>query len=504
MQGRTWKNLTKERAVEIKEYLLELGGTEEEVKNPSEEWRIRFLDSTFTFYKSGTLYSTPSRSSDPLVLKTWSYIDSLFPRFVFPSRSFLIGLDETGKGEIIGHVVLAGVIFPENIFSKLGDIVSTADTKKKHDFAYWDDIFRRIDSFREYGFYYATQTIPPWDVDRYNLNKIMDITYQRILSGFLRKVDMSSCRIVVDDYGVGPTLGRFLNFLKNKGAEIVVEEGADERYLEVKVASLVSKREREEIIKRINENPDFQIDGLSVGSGNPNDTQTLNWLRKWHNSGRDWPWFVRRSYKTVREIEGEPEKPKQIPPLNEELLSKDFREEFDRGHLSVQSLSIVCPHCGSICKSATFAIYKEKGRGISGIKCLNCRKLIEHAGITLRYYCGYVVPDTNILIKGLISRDLESSRFFEGFTIVLPDIVRKEADRGKGKQELGKLAEFSSMGRIRLESAGKVEEIPENISGTARDERIVDAALQYNAILITSDQGVKAYANSKNVFYIFI
>jgi len=60
------------------------------------------------------------------------------------------------------------------------------------------------------------------------------------------------------------------------------------------------------------------------------------------------------------------------------------------------------------------------------------------------------------------------------------------------------------MGRIRLECAGKVEEIPENISGTARDERIVDTALQYNAILITSDQGVKAYANSKNVFYIFI
>jgi rRNA-processing protein FCF1 len=38
----------------------------------------------------------------------------------------------------------------------------------------------------------------------------------------------------------------------------------------------------------------------------------------------------------------------------------------------------------------------------------------------------------------------------------------------------------------------------------ARDEKIVDIALQYNAILITSDQGIRAYASSKGVFHIYI
>jgi len=484
--------------------LLILGGVEEEVRNPSEEWRVRLSDSTFTFYKKGTLYSTPSRALDSAVLDIWSYIDSLSPRFVSPSRDLLIGLDETGKGEVIGHVVLTGAILPKEIFFKLYDIVSTADTKRKHDFEYWDGVFKKIDSFREYGFQYEVQIIPPWEVDEYNLNKIMDITYQRILSKFMRNADMRSCRVVLDDYGVGPTLERFLNFLRNQGAEVIVEKEADERYLEVKVASLISKRTREENIKRINENPDYQIDGLSVGSGNPNDKRTIEWLKKWHESGRDWPWFVRRSYETVRKIEGKSEKYKQTPPLDERLLSKESLEEFDRGRLSIQSLAITCPHCGSICKSVTFAIYEDNGRKISGIKCPNCEKLIEHAGVTLRYYCGYVVPDTNIVIRGLISKDLESSCFFEGFTIVLPDVVRKEADKGKGKQELGKLAMFSSIGRIRLESPGKVEEISENISSTARDERIVDVALQYNAILITSDQGMRAYASSKGVFHIYI
>ncbi len=503
-RGRTWRNVAGERADEIKKYLLELGGTEEEVKNPSEEWRVKLSDSTFTFYKKGTLYSTPSSSSDPIVFEAWSHIDSLFPRFAPPTKSFLIGLDETGKGEIIGHVVLTGVIFPGEIFSELDRIVGPADTKKKHDFKYWDEIFMRIDAFRNRGFNNITQTVPPWEVDKYNLNKIMDITYQRILSEFLRKADMRSCRVVLDDYGIGPTLERFLNFLRKQGAEVIVEKGADETYLEAKVASLVSKRVREEAIKRINETPEFQIDGLSVGSGNANDEQTLNWLRKWHSSGREWPWFVRRSYKTVREIEGEPERPKQTPPLDERLLSREFLEEFEKGRLSIQSLSIVCPYCGAISKKVTFASYKEGGRRVSGIKCVNCKKLIENAGVTLRYYCGRIVPDANILIRGLISNDLKSSRFFEGFTVILTDVVRKEADKGKGKHEISELAKFSSMGRIRLESIGRVEDVPGDLSSTARDEKIVDAALELNAILVTSDQGIEGYASSKGVFYIFI
>jgi len=39
-------------------------------------------------------------------------------------------LDETGKGEVIGHTVLAGTIFPKKIFDKIIDLtVGPADTK---------------------------------------------------------------------------------------------------------------------------------------------------------------------------------------------------------------------------------------------------------------------------------------------------------------------------------------------------------------------------------------
>jgi len=107
MSGRRWKNIEHLTAEEIKDYLLRNGGEEREVKAPYEDWRVRFSDSTFTYYKSGTLYSTPSNSKDPAVFNAWQYIDSLVgSAYVLPSKDFLIGLDETGKGEVWGAPLL--------------------------------------------------------------------------------------------------------------------------------------------------------------------------------------------------------------------------------------------------------------------------------------------------------------------------------------------------------------------------------------------------------------
>jgi len=509
MSGRRWKNIEPSTSKEIKDYLLKNGGDEQEVKVPYEDWRVRFSDSTFTYYKTGTLYSTPSNYRDPAVFEAWSYIDSLVgSAYVLPTKEFLIGLDETGKGEVIGHTVLTGVIFPEEIFRDIDLLVGPADTKNKHSFEYWDNIFKRLDSLRDKGLDFIYEKIPPWHVDRYNLNKIMDVSYQRILSIFLRKVEISRCRIVLDDYGIGATLKRFLNFLTQQRAEVIVTTNSESSYLEAKTASLISKRQREAVIKAINENLDFRIDGLSVGSGNAGDSKTDAWLKAWWQRYKSWPWFVKRSFRNVRKIEGKKEKIKKIlPPIDEKLLSGRFIEGFNRGKLSVESLSLVCPYCGTILKSAEFAIFRKNGRDISGIKCTNkdCRKIIENAGITLRYYCGYILPDSNAVQRNVISKDLRTSRFFENFTVILSPVVRKECDgTPRGKKEFEELARFYSIGRIRLESIGKVIDVPDDLSNEERDERIIGNCVEYNAILLTGDKSMQAFASGRNVFTIYI
>jgi len=195
--------------------------------------------------------------------------------------------------------------FPEEIFKEIDLLVGPADTKNRHPFEYWDGIFKKLDSLRARGLDFVYEKIPPWHVDKYNLNKIMDVSYQKILSVFLRKTEISRCRIVLDDYGIG--LNRFLNFLQQQGAEVIVTANSESSYLEAKTASLISKRLREAVIKAINENPEFQINGLSIGSGNAGDPKTDKWLKAWWNKHKSWPWFVKKSFRNVRRIEGKTE-----------------------------------------------------------------------------------------------------------------------------------------------------------------------------------------------------
>lgn len=401
MQGRTWKNIESGTVNDIKSYLLSKGGVEDEAKGAYEAWRIRFCDSTFTFYQTGTLTTTPTKSQDPSVLEAWEHINSIVgSAYVLPTKDFLIGLDETGKGELIGHTVLSGVIFPKEIFAQLDLLIGPADTKDRHPFGYWDNIFHKLDNLRSSGLDFVIEKVTPWHVDRFNLNKIMDVSYQRILSILSRKAHINQCRVVLDDYNLGPTLKRFLNVLEMQGTEVVVTTHSEDKYLEAKTASLISKRVREGVVKAINENEEFQIGKLTVGSGNAADSVTLMWLKKWHASSREWPWFVKRSFQTIRKIEGKTGKvSKETPPIKEKLLSQEFLETLGKGKLSIQSLSVVCPHCGAVSRGPTFASFQKGQQKISTLKCSNsaCGELLERSGMTLRYYCGYVVPDSSAI-----------------------------------------------------------------------------------------------------------
>ena len=502
MNGRKWK-LNQEEGEKIKECLLQQGGEEKEVKNVSEKWRIKFSDSTFTFYISGALYSTPSNSQDPAVEKVWDYIDSLVGSvFVQPTREFLIGLDETGKGELVGHTHLVGVIIPRHLFSQLEKIVSTADTKKAHSFEYWDNIFRQISQFISDGLEFIEEKIPPWHVDRYNLNKIMDVVYQRILASFFRKADIGKCRIVIDDYGIGLTLKRFLNFLERQGAEVVIAQKSDDTYLEARVASIIAKRNREAVIKAINENGDYKIDGISIGSGNAGNKQTLEWLEKWHSLEKPWPWFIKRSFSTVRKIEGLKGKVKKIiPPIRDNLLSEDFKKELDSGKLNIRVLSVICPSCGTTSKAVLFTSGKK---GFMA-RCPSCRKPIEDLNFTLRYYCGFIVPDSNVINRGLLGKDLEKSKFFEDFTILIPTVVRYECDTKGGKKEFERLGRFVSISRIKLKEVGELNPSKfQEMTSQERDELIMKTCIEENAILLSADNQVKGLAVARGIFTIFV
>jgi ribonuclease HII len=89
----------------------------------------------------------------------------------------VVGLDEIGKGEVMGHIVLVGVMLLKEIFKKIDLIVGPADTKKRHEFGCWDVLFRKLDRFRKDGLDFDYERIPSWHIDEFNINMIMDVVY---------------------------------------------------------------------------------------------------------------------------------------------------------------------------------------------------------------------------------------------------------------------------------------------------------------------------------------
>ncbi len=500
ISNRKWTIVDLEKVNEIKEWLIKNGGKEYNVSSSHESWRIKFSDATITYYKKGTLFITDS--NDESLIEVHNFINSLIgSRFINSTKKYLIGFDETGKGEVLGHTVLVGVVIPKDIFSDVERDIGVADSKIKRTVTYWDEIFRKIDFYQSKGLKFLIQKIPPWQFDKYNINKILDITYQRMLSLLTSNIPLDEIRIVFDDYGIGFNLNRFLVSLKNAGAEVIKANKADDNYLESRVASLIAKREQQKVIEAISKNPEFQIEGAVIGSGNAGDPETIRWLNEWKKKGKEWPWFVKTSFKTIRQIDGITTEPKKVnPPINDNLLSKEFIEKFNSGKLNIINLSIICSSCGASSKSIKLIPMNN----ITTPVCISCNKEIKDVSLTLQYYCGKIIPDTNAIASGFITKDLEGIKFFENFTFLLHPTVKYECDKHRGtKKELEKLGNFASMGRIRLEEIKSNLDASE-LNSTQRDESILNGAVKNNAIILTGDKAMKGIAQAKSLFVIEI
>lgn len=312
MTGRKWI-VDKNKAEKIRILLLTNGGKEEKINPPYEIWRIKLKDTTFTYYSTKTLYSTQTKSGAPEVIYAWKEINKIAePLFIPLKRNFAIGLDETNKGEAFGPLFLIGVFIPKNLFPFLEEILSTVDTKKSHSFLYWQAIYKKILSYKDAGLTFVGKKISPQLIDKYKINYLMDTGYLTILKKLIEKRDLKDLRITIDDYSIGKKLKTFLSDLAKRKTEVIIKKNADEKYLEVKTASLIAKFFREKFFYQIKNNPEYQIENLTVGSGNLGDKETIEWLKKWYEKYKELPWFVRKSFLPIPKILGIKEKIKKI------------------------------------------------------------------------------------------------------------------------------------------------------------------------------------------------
>lgn len=296
MRSYSWKNVNFDLVKKIEKLLLNNGWIREESSSSIELLRMRLGNFLFIFYKSGTLYiSYPDYKEEEFKELRELIINYLGTRYVAPSREILIGLDEVGKGEVIGSIILAGVRFPRELFDDLDIIVDNVDTKHNHRLEYWEEIYRKLEGSKDKGFYFLIEKVTPIEIDSKNsINKILDQRYKKLLESLIGGIDVNNARIVIDDYGVGSILAEYLSELEKQGAEVLITNKSEDKYLETRIASIVAKYERYMELGEI---------GISFGSGSVSDKKTIGWLEEWYRNHREWPWFVKRSFKTIKGIE---------------------------------------------------------------------------------------------------------------------------------------------------------------------------------------------------------
>lgn len=212
-------------------------------------------------------------------------------------KKIIAGVDEAGRGCVIGPLVVAGVSIPhekEEELKRIGvrDSKELSQPKREmlakkiEDIAKDVIVFKvgscKIDTFRKQGV----------GMNRIEAMKFSDII--RMLNPHMAYIDCPDTNI--------NKFHLFMNKLVGGGPELIVKHKADRDHPVVSAASIIAKVERElEIAKLKEEFGDF-------GTGYTSDERTIEWLRGWLKKNKEFPeHLVRRSWITSSVLKGERE-----------------------------------------------------------------------------------------------------------------------------------------------------------------------------------------------------
>jgi len=204
----------------------------------------------------------------------------------------LAGVDDAGRGSVIGPLVIAGVSFDESQLNHLKRI-GVRDSKelkpKKR-----EELRREILSLAHEV---STLHILPSAIDVYVLqrDKKLNLLEAIAMAEIIKKINSPIVYIDCPDIN----LKRFkdkLNYYINSEVKIVCEHKADKKFLVVSAASIIAKVERDLSIVYLK-----SILG-DFGSGYPSDLKTRRFLLEYIKSKGNYPNHVRKSWKTLKRI----------------------------------------------------------------------------------------------------------------------------------------------------------------------------------------------------------
>jgi ribonuclease HII len=200
------------------------------------------------------------------------------------------GVDDAGRGSVLGPLVIAGISIEQNKIKHL-TAIGVKDSKQLSPQSR-ENLYGKILSLIE-GYYVVK--ISPRTIDR-NVNKnLLNQLEANCMAKVVIKLGARSS--YVDSCDVNPK--RFGLYISNlaKTGKIISSHHADKKYPVVSAASIIAKVNRDKEIERLRKNHD-------LGSGYPSDSKTMRFIKDWISQNGDVPIFVRKSWKPVKILLG--------------------------------------------------------------------------------------------------------------------------------------------------------------------------------------------------------
>jgi ribonuclease HII len=208
----------------------------------------------------------------------------------------IAGVDEAGRGPVIGPLVIAGVLFDEKDLPKLVEL-SVKDSKllspqKREAFS---------SQIKKLALIYHITWLSPAEIDRvveskrrlHKLNRLEAQAMAKVITVLKPDVVYVDASDILPDR-FGEHIAEKLSF----SPKIISEHKADVKYPIVSAASIIAKVERDKVISQL------QKKHGNMGCGYPSDPNTIKFLEEWIRKFGSYPDFVRKSWKTAKRVKG--------------------------------------------------------------------------------------------------------------------------------------------------------------------------------------------------------
>jgi len=200
----------------------------------------------------------------------------------------ICGVDDAGRGPMLGPLVIAGISLKEKNIKKLS-MLGVKDSKKLNP-KLREQLYKKIIEIVDD--YYITK-ISPRSIDASVKKHCLNGLEAKYMAKVVSKLNPDVS--YVDSCDVNPTrFGREISKLSDNH-KIKSYHRADSRFVVVSAASILAKVSRDKVIMKLQKDH-------NLGSGYPSDSVTVKFVTKYYKKNHEMPKFVRKSWKPVQKI----------------------------------------------------------------------------------------------------------------------------------------------------------------------------------------------------------